>query len=308
MPDQHPAPRIAVVGSLMMDLVARVPRLPHRGESLFGHSFQTYVGGKGGNQALAAARLGARASIIGRVGADAFGDTIIETLRAGGVDCQHISRDATTGTGVAIPLVFDDGANSIISLPQANLALTPADIDAAADLIASADLLLVQFEVAQAATARAIQIARAAGVPILVNAAPIDTVQSPMATLADYLVVNEIEADAFEPALATDRLAQARQLVTLGPRIVIITLGDQGCVAASKSSVEHVPAFAVHAVDSVGAGDAFCAAFAVATVEGRPLAEAIRFANAAGAFAVTVRGAAASLPSRTAVDARLLAP
>jgi ribokinase len=293
--------RIAVVGSLMLDLVVRVSRLPVLGESLFGQEFGMFVGGKGGNQALAAARLGASVHMIGRVGDDPFGERIVATLSAGGVDCRHVARDPAIGTGVAMPMVFDGGGNSIISIPRANLAMSVADIEAARDVIAGSSMLLVQFEVAMDATEAAMRLARKAGVPILLNPAPIAPVPAGILGLADYLVPNEVEARALVPGAGADPEAQARALLGHGSRVVVVTLGEAGAVAATASGVERVAAYQVAAVDSVGAGDAFCGAFALALCEGREPGEAVRFGNAAGAISVTRRGAAASLPTREEV-------
>ncbi len=283
----------------MLDLVVRVPQLPRVGESLFGREFGMFVGGKGGNQALAAHRAGAeRVSIIGRVGEDEFGDRIIANLSESGVDCSLVARDRDAGTGVAVPLVFDDGGNSIVSVPRANLAMTAGDVEQARAVIAGASMLLVQFEVAMAATTAAVRVARDAGVPVMINAAPVAEVPPGLLAMADYLVVNEVEAAAIAPAAGDDPLARVRDLLALGSMVAIVTLGELGLVAGSKDGVERIAAFDVQAVDSVGAGDAFCGALAVALCEGRGLTDGLRFASAAGAVSVTRRGAAASLPSR----------
>lgn len=298
---------IAVVGSLMMDLVVRAPRLPRVGESLLAHDLQTFVGGKGGNQALAALRAGARGvSIIGRVGHDAFGQQILEALEGDGLDCRHISRDPHAGTGVAVPIVFDDGGNSIFAIPRANLRLSVSDIDAAADAIRPARMLLVQFEVAMEATLRAMEVARDSGVRVMLNPAPIAPHPPRILALATYLVVNEVEAAALAPEAGGDHLQEARCLLAKGPAAVFVTLGEQGSIVVSQGLAEFVPPFVVEAVDSVGAGDAYCGALAVALVEGRGLVESARFASAAGACAVQHPGAAASLPQRTEIEAMLL--
>ena len=294
--------RIVVVGSLMLDLVVRAPRLPLIGESLLAHDVTMFVGGKGGNQALAAARLGADSvRMVGRVGTDEFGDRILRALEHGGVDCQFVRHDAEAGTGMAIPIVLDDGANSIISIPQANFAMTLDDIEAARDVLTTADMLLVQSEVAMDAAHAAMRVARAAGVLVMFNAAPVTALPAGMLAAADYLVVNEVEADALCSAATNDRVAQAQALRALVPNVVI-TLGEQGAVIANEATAERIPTFAVCAVDSVGAGDAFCGALAIALCEGQPLLSAVQFANAAGALSVTRRGAAASLPTRDEVQ------
>ena len=291
----------------MMDLVVRAPRLPRVGESLLAHGFQTFVGGKGGNQALAALRAGARpVSIIGRVGQDAFGDQIVHALEDNGLDCPHISRDAEAGTGVAVPIVFDDGRNSIFAIPQANLRLGVGDVDAAAGVIRAAGMLLVQFEVAMEATLRAMEIAREAGVRVLLNAAPIAPFPPHMLSLVTYLVVNEVEAAALAPEAGGDHLAEARILLAMGPAAVFVTLGAEGSLVVSEGTAEFVAPFAVEAVDSVGAGDAYCGALAVALSEGYGLVEASRFASAAGACSVRLAGAATSLPRRAEIEAMLV--
>jgi ribokinase len=294
--------RVVVLGSLMQDLVVRAPRLPVVGETLFGDSFEMFVGGKGGNQAIAAARMGAgHVAMIGAVGADAFAPGIIAALQEAGVDVTNVSRGAPEGTGVAIPVVLDGGANSIFSIPRANMAIPVTRVEAAADAIRSADMLVLQFEVAREANLAAARIAAGAGVPVLVNAAPVAPAPAGLWDCVTVLVVNEPEADALVP-FPGDRLGQARALRALGPETAIITLGEQGAAAASPSFEGGVPAYGVEAVDSVGAGDAFCGALAVALAEGSRLEAALTLASAAGAIAVTRQGAAPSLPYRNEVE------
>ena len=298
--------RIAVVGSLMTDLVVRVPRLPVAGESLIGRSLTPFVGGKGGNQAIAAARAGADGvHMVGRVGADAFGEEIVRTLEEDGVDCRYVTRDQFAGTGVAIPLVLDDGSNSIIAIPRANLEMTAAEIVAAKDVLTAVDVLLVQFEVSMEAVETAMAIAREAGVRVVLNPAPITPHPADIFRLAHVVVANEVEAGALVPECGGDHGQEAVALLAKGPAVSIVTLGEQGAIVAAQGERFYVPAFAVTAVDSVGAGDAFCGALAVALCERMELAEAVRFANAAGALAVTRAGAAASLPERAAIEATI---
>ena len=302
------APRITVVGSLMMDLVVRAPRLPAIGESLFGHEFQVFTGGKGANQALAAARLGAgHVAIIGRTGEDDFGTRIVHALELEQVDCRGVIRDRRHGTGVAIPIVFDDGQNSIISIPQANLALSASDIRAMAGLITAADMLMVQFEVGMEATAAAIEIAHEANVPVVLNAAPVAVHPAGLVASAAHLVVNEIEAAALAPAANGDHLKEARMLLGERDGSVVVTLGEEGALVAAPAGTHFIAPFKVEAVDTVGAGDAFCAAYAIALAGGRDAVDAGSFAAAAGALAVTQAGAQSALPTREAVDALLRA-
>lgn len=290
----------------MMDLVVRAPRLPRVGESLLAHDLQTFVGGKGGNQALAALRAGAApVSIVARVGSDVFGGQVVQTLTQTGLDCRHISRDPEIGTGVAVPIVFDDGRNCIFAIPRANLHLRASEVDLASESICSSRMLMVQFEVAMEATLRAIEIARAAGVPVLLNPAPIAPYPPEILALATYLVINEVEATALAPEAAGDHLAEARLLLARGPAAVFVTLGEQGSIVVGEGLAEFIPPFLVQAVDSVGAGDAYCGALAVALVEGRTLFQAARFASAAGACSVQRPGAGSSLPHRAEIEAML---
>jgi ribokinase len=297
--------RIAVVGSLMMDLVVRAPRLVREGESLIAHSLETFVGGKGGNQATAAARLGADVHMIGRVGNDDFGRSILEALRSEGVDTTCVSVDDAEGSGTAIPIVLDDGSNAIYALPRANLRLNASHIDAAREQIAAADMLVVQFETGMDAVIAALTLARAAGVPTLLNPAPIAAHPPETLTLASILVANEVEAAALAPEARGDHEREVRALLDRGPGLVIVTLGELGAVWSDGGPYVSAPPFPVQSVDSVGAGDAFCGALAVALAEGAPHAEAVRFASAAGAIAVTRPGATGALPTRDQISGLL---
>lgn len=288
----------------MMDLVVRAPRLPIAGESLLSRSFQTSPGGKGGNQAIAAANLGASVTMIGRIGPDRFGEILRTQLETAGVDTRFVSVDDAIGTGVAVPIVIDSGENAILTVPQANLALAADDIEAARDAIAAADMLMVQFEVGMEATLAAMRIAREAGALVLLNAAPVAEHPAEMPGLATVIVANEIEAAALAPGAGGEHASELAALRRHCPRAVI-TLGEDGCLVDDGGVVTAVGAFPVDAVDSVGAGDAFCAALGVAVCEGSRLAEAARFANAAGAIAVTAPGAQSSLPTRMQVEALL---
>jgi Sugar kinases, ribokinase family len=267
-----------------------------------------FVGGKGANQAIAARRLGADAvSLVGRVGADAFGERILAALAADGVDTAHVVTGGDAGTGIAIPMVFDDGGNSIISVPGANMQMAIGDVAAASDVIAAAGALLLQFEAPMECNLTAARVAREAGVLVILNTAPVAACPPGLLELADVLVANEVEAAALAPGAPATPAGQARSLLGLGPRAAIVTLGEDGAILVTATGLDQLPSFPVPAVDSVGAGDAFCGALAVALTEGLELAAAVRFACAAGALAVTRPGATASLPSRAEVEALLVA-
>jgi len=300
IPKDRP-PRVAVVGSLNMDLVVWAPRRPQPGESLPGTRFAMFLGGKGFNQAVAAARLGATVAMIGRVGTDPFGDSLLAALKREGIAAHHVARDAGAATGVALPLVEPDGTNSIVVVLGANLALSPQDIDQALETIATVDALLLQLEVPQATVLHAARIAHAAGVLVILNPAPAQTLLPELVALSDWLVPNEVEAamltgEEGDPALA------GRHLLAQGARGVVITLGHEGALVMTPQGEQRFPAFPVTPVDTTAAGDAFCGALAVALAEGQPIAAAVRFANAAGALATTVAGAEPSLPKREAVQ------
>lgn len=285
----------------MMDLVVRTPRLAAEGESLIGHSFQTFIGGKGGNQATAAARLGADVSMIGRVGDDDFGRAITAQLQREGIDTAQVSIDPTEGTGVAVPIVLDDGRNAIYALPRANLALSAEHIERARDLISGSDMLILQFETGMEAIVVAMRVARDAGVPVLLNPAPIAPHPPGALELPTVIVANEIEAAALVPAASGDHEREAQLLSGSSGRLAVITLGEEGAVFYVDGTIGRQPAFPVAPVDSVGAGDAFCGALAIALTDNMPAAEAVRFASAAAAIAVTRPGATAGLPSRSEI-------
>lgn len=296
---------IAVLGSCTLDIIFRMARVPTPGETLIADDVGVFSGGKGLNQAIAARRLGHESMVIGRVGADTFADQLLATLRADRVDIRFITRDPEVGTGIAVPVVVPGGQNFILAAPRANLAMTLADIEAAKDAISGAGALLLQFETPMNVNLAAVAMARAAGVPVILNPAPVLPAPPGLIPAADILVVNEVEAEML--AGPGEPLAQAAALQALGPPLVVVTLGPGGLVARNRAEALAVPAFAVMAHDTVGAGDAFCGALGAAVVEGMPFAEALRFASAAAALSVTRAGAAPSYPTRTEVEGLLAA-
>jgi ribokinase len=302
---------IVVVGSLNLDLAVRVPHLPRPGETLLGDDFERRPGGKGANQAVAAARLGARARLVGLVGSDLFGADLHGHLAAERVDVDNVGRTEEAPTGVAMIVVAPDGENMITLAPGANDRLGPQELAALPGLLEDADALLLQLEVPVPAALAAARMARAANVAVVVNAAPLPAPVSQdlldLIALADVLVVNETETAGLTGIDAvSDYEAAARALLALGPDAAVITLGRRGAVAADGTGVNKVPAFRVEAVDAVGAGDAFCAELAIARDGGAlDLATATRRACAAGALAATRIGTQSALPRRAEVD-RLL--
>ena len=302
--------RICVVGSLNMDLVTRTPRIPIPGETIIGYEFFTAPGGKGANQAVAAARLGAQVSMVGRVGADDFGQAMRRALTEDDIDCACVFEDETAGTGIAAILVDDAGENSIVVASGANARLSPADVERAQAAIAGADSLLLQLETPLETVIRAAEIARAHHVAVLLNPAPARTDLDALLPLVDVLILNESETALLTGLPVEDEaalLAAADALRATGVGVIILTLGAQGALLVQASGAEAIPAFPVDAVDTTAAGDAFVGGFAVALAEKKPLGEAVRWGNAAGGLAATKLGAQPSLPTRQALLALLAA-
>jgi ribokinase len=300
---------VAVVGSFNMDLVFSAPRNPQRGETLSGSAFGMFIGGKGANQAVAAARAGAHVEMIGRLGADSFGRDIATALENEGISLKHTVRDPQEGTGVAGIVVEPDGANSIIVVPRANGRLSAKDVQQARAAILSADVLLLQLEVPLDAVTAAARLAKQAGVRVVLNPAPACDLPDTLLQAVDVITPNESETHflAGVPASTRESAVEAAQaLRRRGADAVLLTLGERGALLVeSDQPARELPAFAVRVVDTTAAGDAFSGALAVALAEGQSLAEAARFACAAGALACTVLGAGPSLPQRHEIE-RLL--
>lgn len=300
------AHRVVVVGSCNMDLVVRVARLPLPGETLAGRDFQLQAGGKGANQAVAAARMGAHVAFVGCVGTDAFGDQLAGALAGDGIDTTQLQRRGDAATGVASIHVSDDGHNSIVLAAGANAMLRPGDVERAETLIAAADLVLCQLEVPLPAVAAALQIGARHGVRVLLNPAPATPLDAALLRHVSFLVPNETEA-ALLGAGAVDDLASAQRaadaLRALGPAHVMLTLGANGLWWSSREQSRHVAAPRVAAVDSTAAGDTFIGAFAARLAAGDGLADAIAFGQRAAALSVTRLGAQASIPTRAEVEA-----
>ncbi len=292
---------IVVVGSLNMDLVVRTPRHPKVGETLIGSGFGTYPGGKGANQAVAAARLGAPVRMIGRVGADAFGDALLATVARDSVDTRYIKKDSESPSGVALIAVDDAGANTIIVASGANMRLTAEDVSAAEAAFEGAGVLLLQLESPLPAIERAIELAHKHHVQVILNPAPARTLEAKLLQSVDYLIPNETESQLLVGAESVG--AAVTRLKELGIPNLIVTLGGDGLRVESHAISQHIPAYRVKAVDTVAAGDAFVGGFAVALSEGLSIMDAATFGNAAAAIAVTRPGAQPSLPNRAELEA-----
>jgi ribokinase len=294
---------VCVVGSTSVDLVTRVPRLPAPGETIVGRSFSIGNGGKGGNQAVMAANLGAAVTLVSRIGGDDFGASALANYRARGIDVRFVVRDETAATGVAPIFVDDDAQNCIAVVPGANGALSAADVHAAAAAIAAADVLICQLEVPLEAVHAAFALARAAGVISILNPAPAADVPADIWQLTDIVVPNETEA-ALLTGRAVDDDARAeraaRALLAYGPGVVIVTLGVRGSLVVTGGFAERVAPVAVAAVDTTGAGDAYVGTLAVCLAAGMPALEAARRANLVAALSVTQAGTQTSFPDARA--------
>jgi ribokinase len=267
-----------------------------------------HLGGKGFNQAVAARRLGADVSVIGRVGDDEFGRAFIAALNREDIDARYVTVDADASTGVASIIVEPDGGNAVVQAPRANRRVAPAGIAAASDAFAAANVAMLQLETSDEAAVAFAKAARDTGAKVLLNPAPAAAVPDAMLAFADIIVPNEVEAATLTGTRIStigDAYAAGDSLCTRGPSTAIITLGANGAVVVAEGLREHIAGMRVVAIDTVGAGDAFCAALAVAVAEGASIIEAARFANAAGAAATTRPGAEPSMPSRATVEALL---
>jgi ribokinase len=290
-------PRIVVAGSANMDLVGIAERLPRPGETVLGDDFVMTPGGKGANQAIAAARAGGRCAFLGVIGSDSFGVTINAKLAASGVDTARV-RTSYGASGVAVIMVDRAGENSIVVSPGANNTFTNLTPDERA-AIAAGDVLLLQQEIPVATVIAAAQAGRDGGTRVVLNAAPARDLPDELLAAVDLLVVNEVEAQAITGRGDPDMDA----LLAVVPRVVL-TLGREGAWYADREGRSvRIPAFRVEVVDTTAAGDAFTAALAVAWGEGRDLVDAVRWANAAGAACVRRIGASNSLPPRAEIDA-----
>lgn len=294
---------------MSVDFVMRVPRRPNKGETIAGFDFNTFVGGKGNNQALAAARAGARVRMVGRVGNDDFGDKIVETLRRNEVDTMCVFRDPEVGTGVANIYIDPDGDNSIVIVPQSNGKLSSKDIDVARDAIANARVVLLQMEVPAEAILAAAKAGRSAGAIVALNPAPAPpNGQLPEGLLenVDLVIPNQTEAEMLSGIAVTDQQSArnaALKLQELGVKTVIITMGEQGAYVLEHTGNEFfVSSFPVVPVDTTAAGDAFCGALAAALASGREMKFAVQLGCAAGAIAVTKNGAEPSLPTLKQIE------
>lgn len=297
--------RICVVGSANVDLTFRTPRLPKAGETLAGHALHVGMGGKGANQAVAAARLGAEVALVACVGNDSFANDAMGHYQKEGLDTSFIRQEAGLPTGTAAIIVDDCAENCIVIVSGANAALTPADVRRASAAIQRADAVLCQLETPLAATLETFRLARAAGKLTILTPAPVVELPDELLSLCDLCVPNKTEIEILvgrEVNSHQDASAAAKSLMARGVKSVALTMGSSGAFITDASETTHVPIHKVDAVDTTGAGDAFTAALAVSLAEGLPLQQAARRASRVAAITVTRIGTQSSFPNRAEVD------
>ena len=297
--------KIAVLGSINMDLMIRSAKLPLPGETVIADTKVENPGGKGANQAVAAARMGADVTMIGCVGDDSFAEQLLQNLEAEGIDTRYVTRKPNTTSGVAVVMVESSGENAILVVPGANALVGPAELEQARQVICESDVLLMQLEVPEETVIAAAKIAREAGVLVILDPAP-----APVSFPAELLNVNLICPNQTEAAALLgqpvssleDVVAAISTLAEQGPRRILVTMADQGAVLFDGESVEIIPPFPVQAIDSTAAGDAFAAGLAVKLPEQATLREAALFASAAGAIAASGAGAQTAMPDREQIE------
>lgn len=308
---KHERPVVTVVGSFAVGLTLRAPRFPVAGETLIGSDFDMGPGGKGSNQAVGAARLGAESHFVACIGTDLFGDLAVKLYADEGVQTAHLHRSQARNTGVGFITLNAAGDNHIVLDMGANELLAPADVDAAEELIAQSDVVLSVLEIPPASAGRAMELARRHGVTAILNPAPAAKLDDSILRQVDVLTPNNSELRillGLPPDDPTDTLTLAHRLQARGVRNLVVTLGGDGAlIVGEDGAATRVLGARVPVVDTTGAGDAFTCAFGVALAEGKPLPDAVRFATRAGALACTKLGVIPALPQRSAVDALLQA-
>jgi len=304
------APRITVMGSFVVDLMARAPHLPQTGETVKGDGFLVGPGGKGSNQGVAAFKAGAEVDMITKIGRDHFGQIALDSFQGEGMNIDYVMQDEELGTGAALIMVDETtGDNKILVTPGACSNITTEDIERAREAIETNAVLLTQLETNLEAVERSIAIASAKGVKIILNPAPARAVPDSLLALVDILTPNEVEASILSGVTIStpeDASAAAANLIERGVRSVIITMGSQGLLAKTEKEERFIPCFEVDAVDATGAGDAFSGALACAIAEGKSFFEAAEFANVAAALSVTKIGTAPAMPGRQEIDRAII--
>lgn len=298
-------PKITVIGSSNTDLVVKAPKLPAPGETVLGSEFIVAPGGKGANQAVAIARLGGDVTFVAKLGMDNFGDQRLEDFKRDGMSTEFVFRDAEPPSGVALIFVDDEGENMIVAVQGANARLLPGDVDRARSAIAGADMLVLQLETPMETVEHAVNIASENSVPVILNPAPGRELAPALIGKIDYITPNETEAEiltGIKVASDDDARRAGAKLLELGAGNVIVTMGRRGAMLMNSNESSLIPAFVVNAVDATAAGDAFNGGLAYAIASGRELKDAVKFANAVAALAVTRMGAQPSMPTRDELE------
>ena len=291
--------KITVIGSINMDLVIKAERMPNPGENLFGQSFKMIPGGKGANQAVAVSKLGEKAQLVGKVGKDIFGEKLLKNLRKFGVNTSYVSKDDSEPTGVALIVINKEGENSILIAAGANGNFSPKDIETIESTIKSSDLLLLQLEIPLKTVDYAIDLSKKHKVPVILDAGPPPKSFPNFLTKVDILSPNELEAEALTGIKIKDlksAKAATQKLLNIGVKKVVLKLGANGALLATKNKIKYIKGIKVHTVDTTAAGDAFTAGLSVAYAKGESIEEAAIFANYVGALTVTKFGAQPSIP------------
>ena len=300
--------KIVVIGSSNVDLIMKMDHLPEKGETVTDAIFMQVYGGKGANQAVAAARAGGNVAFVTCVGEDAYTPQMIQNYRTDGIDTRFVFHERDMASGHALIMVGGEGMNYLSVAPGANYKLTPERIDEAMPLLKEAAIILMQYEIPEGTIKYVIDVANRMGIPVLWNFAPARSFDLSYVSKVDILVLNEVEAGFLADIPVTNEAEAemaAETLIYKGVRKVIITLGSQGALAITRDEKVSVPAYKVDPVDTTGAGDTFCGSYAVAFVEGKSIRESLQFASAAAAISVTRMGAQPSAPRRDEIDAML---
>lgn len=300
---------ILVIGSFMMDMVVRTARAPEEGETIIGESFSRFPGGKGANQAVAAARLGGNVTFAGKIGTDQFGDEAQLVLKKEQINTQYLLRDNETLTGIGVITLDFNGSNRIIVVPGANLKYKLEDLTGIKNIIKNSKIIIAQLEMDLSMTEQAISIASLYKIPVILNPAPAQQLSDDLLSKITFLTPNETEAEiltGIRVSSVDDAALAGKALLEKGVKNVIITLAEKGSLLANEDGVKHFPGYPVQSIDSVAAGDSFNGALAYGLVNGMTIEDTIKFANAVGALTVTKDGAIPSLPYKTEVDEFLM--